>query len=372
MTAIKDYAIYAVPALKELYLPETLTTLSTGAIRTCGDSGSGKLKSIYFAGGEPSKSGNSSIYGNASDLLLFRLKDAQWNDAAWTSYEFAEWDPNENFVDRGEIEPSEDFDGFTWTYERFNGRLTLEGTAFIPDYYNSDSDLPPWNEYIGEIQTIEAQVEQVGDYAFYQADRLRRLATESRPTTTGSHAFANCEKLVYITLANNAAIGEYSFAGNTCLKKSLDLTYATSIGTHAFENCNSIPSINLRYSPIEALGESAFAGCNKMSSITLPNSGSSKLLTLENNVFKDCASLTSVVLPTTVTSIGLGAFQGCAKLSAIDIPSKVTAIEDDTFNGCAAMKDVIFYTDAVSTGITSIGKNAFNGCSSLRTISIPA
>ena len=365
VTTIKDYAIYVVPELKELYLPETLKSLSAGAVNTCE-----KLKSIYFAGGEPSKVTNS-ISSNAKDLLLFRLKDVQWNDSAWTSYEFAEWDPNEDFVDGGEIAPSEGFEGFSWEYERFNGRLTLNGAEFIPDY-NADSDLPPWNDYIGEIQTIEANVEKVGDYAFYQADRLRRLSKEQKPTAIGAHAFENCKKLVYITLSDEVSIGEYAFAGNISLNKSLSLNHAAAVGAHAFENCSSLKSISLAFSSAESIGESAFAGCTALSKVTLPFSPEySERLSIGDNVFKDCIALESIMLPAKLDSIGAGAFNGCVKLSEIDIPSKVSAIKDDTFAGCTALKKVIFYTDSVSAGLTSIGKGAFDGCSSLRTISVP-
>ena len=370
VTTIGKNAIYAVPELEELYLPATLTKLEKGAIYTCGETRSNKLKSIYFAGINAPEKQSDSITGTTSDILLFCVKEAQWDKSAWEreGYEFAEWDPEETFVDEGQTDAREDSEGFTWKYERFNGRLTLEGTEFIPNY-EWDSDLPPWNKYMKEIQTIEAGVEQIGDYAFYGANRLRRLSMDSKPTTIGNHAFENCNQLVYITLKNNAAIGDYAFAANTCLKKSLSLNKATSIGAHAFENCSNIPSIDLSSSTIETLGESAFAGCKSMGRITLPSSRS--LTSIGKNVFKDCAALRSISLPATITSIGSGAFQGCVALSSIYIPSRVTVIEDYTFDGCVKLGYVNCLTGTTSMELTSIGKNAFNGCSSLTTVVIP-
>ncbi len=382
---INEAAIYDVPALVELYLPETLETLDSESICSGGRQynetsdtygyKNGFLKSIYFAGGEPVKTSNS-IIRNADDLLLYRLKDAQWNETAW-NYEFAEWDPNEDFEDSGEIEPSEDFGGLSWKYESFNGRLTLEGTEFIPDY-NLDSDSPPWDQYIGEIQTIEAHVEQIGEYAFYGADRLRRLATDSRPTKIGDHAFENCGKLVYITFKDDASIGNYAFAGNTCLKgigysqKTLQLRNATFIGAHAFENCSTISGIDLRNSAVETIGEKALAGCTSLTAVSLPPN--QKLAVIGAAAFKDCSSLTSMTLPVTITTIDSAAFGGCTKLASIDIPYKVTAIADGTFEGCASLSRVKFNTSAnvEFTGITSIGKNAFSGCTALETFTVPS
>ena len=51
-------------------------------------------------------------------------------------------------------------------------------------------------------------------------------------------------------------------------------------------------------------------------------------------VFKDCGSLSTIVIPSSVTSIGDWTFSGCSSLSEIVIPSSVTSIGDWTFNGC--------------------------------------
>ena len=48
--------------------------------------------------------------------------------------------------------------------------------------------------------------------------------------------------------------------------------------------------------------------------------------------FRYCKSLTSVIIPNSVTSIGEEAFYHCSRLTSINIPNSVTSIEDKAFS----------------------------------------
>jgi hypothetical protein len=50
--------------------------------------------------------------------------------------------------------------------------------------------------------------------------------------------------------------------------------------------------------------------------------------------FAYCNSLTSVVIPNSVTSIGYGAFYECFSLTSVVIPRSVTSIGENAFYGC--------------------------------------
>ena len=50
--------------------------------------------------------------------------------------------------------------------------------------------------------------------------------------------------------------------------------------------------------------------------------------------FDSCRSLTDIVIPDSVTSIGDCAFNGCESLSNLVIPNSVTSIGDCAFLGC--------------------------------------
>ena len=55
---------------------------------------------------------------------------------------------------------------------------------------------------------------------------------------------------------------------------------------------------------------------------------------LGDGAFSGCSGLTSLTIPSSVTSICGGAFRGCSGLTSLTIPSSVTSIGDWAFNGC--------------------------------------
>ena len=81
---------------------------------------------------------------------------------------------------------------------------------------------------------------------------------------------------------------------------------------------------------------------------------------LGNSVFKGCSVLTSVTIPSSVTSIDLYAFEGCSGLTSLIIPSSVTSIERSAFKDCSGLTSLI-----IPSSVTKIGGAAFKGCSSL-------
>ena len=52
---------------------------------------------------------------------------------------------------------------------------------------------------------------------------------------------------------------------------------------------------------------------------------------IQERAFSDCYSLTSVTIPSSVTSIGSETFKGCSALTSVTIPSSVTSIGSAAF-----------------------------------------
>ena len=106
----------------------------------------------------------------------------------------------------------------------------------------------------------------------------------------------------------------------------------------------------------------AFWYCRSLSEIVIPSSVTS----IGDSAFSGCYSLSEIVIPSSVTNIGDWAFSGCDSLSEIVIPTSVTSIGDHAFSGCASLSEIV-----IPSSVTSIGDSAFSWCSSLKYISIP-
>lgn len=83
-------------------------------------------------------------------------------------------------------------------------------------------------------------------------------------------------------------------------------------------------------------------------------------------LFSGCKSLTSVVLPTSITSIGERAFYGCSNLKSISIPNSVTYIGDYAFYGCQNLDSI-----TIPNSVSRINSGAFYNCSENLRVDIP-
>lgn len=102
-----------------------------------------------------------------------------------------------------------------------------------------------------------------------------------------------------------------------------------------------------------------FSFCTSLTSVIIP----SVVTSLDFGAFQQCKYLTSVIIPNTVTSFGVAAFQGCSRLLNIEIPSGVTVIPTALFNNCSTFRSL-----TIPSGVTGVGGNAFDGCTRLLNI----
>ena len=136
----------------------------------------------------------------------------------------------------------------------------------------------------------------------------------------------------------------------------------TGIGDRAFYCCFDITSIAIP-SSVTTINGGAFYGCSSLTKITIPDSVT-KFNT--NGAFYGCSSLTNITIPSCVSSIGTHMFYGCVGLTDITIPNNITSIGSYAFAYCSGLVDIV-----IPDKVTSIGEYAFYNCTGLTEVTIP-
>jgi len=311
---------------------------------------------------------------------------------------------------------------------------------------------------------IPSSVTNIGDYAFSGCTSLTSTTIPNSVTSIGNYAFQGCSSLTSITIPNGVtSIGEGAFDGCTALTSinigsgspvllnpgwpiiinpgvpiipqettegewtyivengaaTITATTATGavtipseLGGYAVKKVgNNVLPISGKFGNVDyitTIGSSLNLGYSigsitystgsiitddnlssykntSVTSVVIPNSVTS----IGNNAFYNFSSLTSITIGTSVTTIGNYAFQGCSSLISITIPNSVTSIGDGAFTGCTSLTSITLVEGlpAIGSGwfagipvtsiiipnsVTSIGDGAFTGCTSLTSITIPS
>ena len=141
--------------------------------------------------------------------------------------------------------------------------------------------------------------------------------------------------------------------------------YTTSddvIGDYAFSGCSSLTSLTLP-SSVTSIGGHAFEKCSGLTSLTLPSSVTS----IGEFAFRYCSGLTSLTIPSGVTTIDYYAFADCRGLTSLTLPSSVTSIGGYAFAWCSGLTSLTLHSS-----VTSIGDYAFAWCSGLTSLTLPS
>jgi len=159
----------------------------------------------------------------------------------------------------------------------------------------------------------------------------------------------------------------------------------TAIGDGAFAN-SGIRSLKTS-STVKKIGANAFysgtssTATGNIFSVTL-NEG---LEEIGDKAFKG-QPMTSLVIPSSVTTLGVGAFQQCSELEVVEVPASITVL-NGTFHACAGLEAVTLHDGLTTIGqdalretkisqvtipstVKSIGAYAFRDCYDLLTVNV--
>lgn len=145
--------------------------------------------------------------------------------------------------------------------------------------------------------------------------------------------------------------------------------------------------------PVKIIEDSAFNACSRLTSVTIPTSVTS----IEDHAFYLCDKVASLVIPDGVRSIGRGAFGAWSALTSVMISASVTSIHELAFIYCKSLNSVtveggnsVYHSDGnccietetntlifgcnnsvIPSGVTRICSYAFSERVGLTSITIP-
>ena len=211
--------------------------------------------------------------------------------------------------------------------------------------------------------SIPNSVESIRSYAFYGCTGLTSVTIPDSVTYIDDYAFEDCTGLANVTIGNGVtSIGDFAFENCTSLTSIRIPSSVTSIGGYAFGNCTGLIEITIGDS-VKSVGLCAFLGCVNLN-INITNIASWCQIHFFTshpfdayNLFLNNNLVTDLIIPEGVTSIDN--FQDCISITSVVIPSSVTEI-CDAFENCINLADV-YYTGSEDEwkAITIYGGNDY-------------
>ncbi len=242
-----------------------------------------------------------------------------------------------------------------------------------------------------ESVVIPNGVKEIDYEAFNECTNLKTVILPNTLEEISDDAFNNCTNLKDLKLPNSLEwIGENTFY-NCGLTTLIIPDRVSRIEPTAFKNCTSLTKVIIKSKKIDYLANDVFDGCNdsiftgddnalylsdgtnpyhilyKAKSTNITSYSINENTKIIGSAFDGCTGLTSITIPSSVTSIGGSAFSDCTGLTSVTIPSSVTSIGSDVFSGCTGLESI-----SIPSSVTSIGKYAFFGCTGLTSITIPS
>lgn len=161
---------------------------------------------------------------------------------------------------------------------------------------------------------------------------------------------ADCGSLPSSWMSSRFALEKISFPKN--------LKY---IGSFCFSYCRSIETVTLPEGLTE-VGSSTFSYCTSLREVSLP----STLKETGSYMFDNCISLKTVNFAEGLTRLGNGTFSNTG-IEEIVMPSTLSTIGGDVFRECKSLSKII-----LNEGLATIESSAFRYCTSLVEIELPA
>ena len=360
--SIGSYAFYYNYRLSSVVLPSTLTTINTYAFYNCYDLTNITVPQKVSSIGSSAFSWTSKLI-EVYNLSSLKISANYSSSNGYIGYNAEEVFNSINYVSK--LKYSDSNSGFIM-YENLE-----ESNIYLMGYIGKSANLVlPTTSYDYDIY----------EYAFYHKENIVSVEIPSSVTSIGRYAFDDCRfvKELHIDdltsylncLTTDSSSPLFDSMQNVSLYVNGELTTdlviqegITAIRDSAFRHVN-LSSVVIP-SSVTSIEDYAFTSCSNLASITIPSSVTS----IGSTAFYRCSSLETINFEdnSMLTSIGSSAFGDCRNLISIAIPESVTSIGNSAFSNCSSLTSI-----TIPSFVASIGSSAFKNCSSLTSITIPS
>ena len=237
------------------------------------------------------------------------------------------------------------------------------------DYYYHDNGSHYYYIYNGFMSHSGkscTENDEIGDFAFYNCSRLTSLTLSSNITKIGTCAFYECSGLKEVKFCINEDLETYLTKGHPYIDVNCGINYylndkevtsivipsnVTSLGLCAFQNCIGLTNLTLS-SNITEIGGSAFKGCSGLKEVKFCiNEDLETYLTKGHpyidvncgiNYYLNDKEVTSIVIPSNVTSLGDYAFERCTTLQSVLVSWPTPISAGKAFNKADVSKCILY------------------------------
>ncbi len=267
---------------------------------------------------------------------------------------------------------------------RIDSLLITESLSAVDYGVNKSSDGAFEGAVLNNI-IFESGIGELPANTFRGCTGITEIAIPETVTYIGNYAFRGCENLERVILPESVnEIGKGAFYDCSVLKE-IQLDNVGVFGEEAFRQCNKLVIDSLDTSGI-SIKSSAFSGvkinelviCNGFIGVPYNNGKENKgsldgvkigklvfkegISAVGDDTFRNCTSITEILIPDTVISIGERAFASCTGLKKVVIPETVKVIGKEAFLNCTALTRVEHPEGMV------LGENAFKGCTKVKLV----
>ena len=210
---------------------------------------------------------------------------------------------------------------------QYVGTGLADGTAFYGDGSNWDNGILYIGNHLisadrsasGEL-AVRPGTLTVAGMAFSGCSSVTGIKIPDSTALIGGNTFTGCDLLTYIDV--DGQNNNYSSADGVLFDKEKTTLLCFPSGKEA--GSYTVPD------GVTSIADKAFSFCS-LGSVILPGG----LISIGDDSFYDCESLTGIIVPSGVTSIGARAFYSCVSLTSVTLPQSVGSIGEWAFSECA-------------------------------------